>query len=122
MIYSPDVVFFRDDYGNLMDHVEINVLTAAAPNNRNVFEKQSVLEAIFCARIEKVLKVAIDTGNRNIILGAWGCGAFCNDPEMVAICFDAVIKSTNWDIDNIVFAIMDTHEEKLISTFRKVLK
>ena len=37
-----------------------------------------------------VLAVARDQGHRALVLGAWGCGVFRNDPAQVAAAFAAI--------------------------------
>ena len=39
------------------------------------------------ARARKVLQVAAHQGHRTLVLGAWGCGVFRNDPSVVAEAF-----------------------------------
>ena len=39
-----------------------------------------------------------------MILGAWGCGAFGQEPEIVAKCFKSILKKYP-AFDNVVFAI-----------------
>ena len=47
--------------------------------------------------------------NDAIILGAFGCGAYGNPPEDVAMCFHDVLNEPNYKnkISRIVFAILD---------------
>jgi uncharacterized protein (TIGR02452 family) len=120
MMYTPNVEFFKDDYGNTIPSKNINVLTAAAPNNRTKWLSDDVLRSIFLKRIEMVFSIAIKHGNKNIILGAWGCGAFGCDPEVVAQCFKQIIEDSTEAMyfENIVFAVLDNHDEKLVTTFR----
>ena len=123
MIYSPSIVFFRDDYGNMMkEHRTFGVITAAAPNCRNSNYSKPIIEMIFDRRIERVFRIVILNEHKNIILGAWGCGAFKCDPVIVANSFKSVIKMYGNYFDNIIFAIVDSHAEKLISVFRNILK
>jgi uncharacterized protein (TIGR02452 family) len=36
------------------------------------------------ARIEMLLALAVEHQHESLVLGAWGCGVFANDPEQVA--------------------------------------
>ena len=121
MFYTPNVIFFKDDFGNvLFEQRRINVITAAAPNNRTRWINDSDLREIFLRRIEMVFSVAAKHGQKNIILGAWGCGAFGCDPEIVSKTFKEVLDTpVAKSFDNIVFAVLDTHDEKLVNIFRK---
>lgn len=120
MIYSPLVPFFKDDYGFETDKKYFDVLTAAFPNNRSKEHSNQLLVTTYERRIRKVLAIASARKQSNVILGAWGCGAFGNDPELVAMSFAKVLK-TVWPFDNIVFAVMDNRDEKLLSTFKKYI-
>jgi uncharacterized protein (TIGR02452 family) len=73
-------------------------------------------------RTDKVLAVAAAHGERRLILGAWGCGAFGLDPEMMAGVFhDALTGPFARAFDEIVFAITDwSADERFIAPFRRV--
>ncbi len=87
VILSPEVAVFRDAKGELLDApFTISVLTCAAPNVRFGLEGKSEEEykIILRGRIEGILKCAVQFGYPNIILGAFGCGAFKNDAALVS--------------------------------------
>jgi uncharacterized protein (TIGR02452 family) len=50
--------------------------------------------------------VAAANGHRQLILGAWGCGVFGNDPAVVAGAFLGVLSAAPW-FERIVFAVYD---------------
>lgn len=112
IIYSPDIYVFKTDdpIPKLLDRSEwftVDIITCAAPKYYLMKKNTSVLFDIFKNRITNILEVAIDNGVKNIILGAFGCGAFANPPEIVAQAFREVIIENNYmqAFDNIVFAI-----------------
>ncbi len=87
VIISPDVVVFRDGKGELLDEpFMISVISCSAPNLRFGLEGKTEEEykAMMQERIEGIIRCAVSNGYQNIILGAFGCGAFKNDAALVS--------------------------------------
>jgi uncharacterized protein (TIGR02452 family) len=62
------------------------------------------------ARAERVLEVAVAHGYRRLVLGAWGCGVFRNDPARVAAAFARLLTGGGRfvrAVDEVVFAVLD---------------
>jgi uncharacterized protein (TIGR02452 family) len=119
MIYSPNVLFWFDDEGNCLENLLVaDVITAPAPNKgamlqHNRKEELNKIDLIFKNRIDNVLAIANQQKIDCLILGAWGCGVFRNEPKNVAEYFCDVIKSKYGKaFKKIVFAIYDTSEKK----------
>jgi uncharacterized protein (TIGR02452 family) len=96
VIHSPAVPVFRDDRGRLLDEpFDAGFLTAAAPNAgvvlRTAPERAAELPRALAARAERVLETAVAHGYRRLVLGAWGCGVFRNDPAQVAGAFRVLL-------------------------------
>lgn len=115
MIYSPDVVFWMDEQGNLLQHPLLaDVITAPAPNRGAMLQNQRLDELpqvapVLKARIEKVLTLAQMQGIEILVLGAWGCGVFRNEPKLVASLFKAVIRERfDRAFQKIIYAVFDT--------------
>jgi uncharacterized protein (TIGR02452 family) len=111
VIYSPDVPVFRDDTGALLDQPYLlSMITAAAPNLGAISTNQPALAgsvpAVVRARARRVLEVAAAHGHRRLVLGAWGCGVFGNEPGIVADAFAAALRRVN-RFDTVVFAVLD---------------
>ncbi|MEV6118048.1 TIGR02452 family protein [Streptomyces sp. NPDC052109] len=92
VIHSPAVPVFRDDRGGLLaEPYRAGFLTAAAPNagvvRRTEPERAAALPGALAVRAERVLETAAVHGYRRLVLGAWGCGVFQNDPAQVAGAF-----------------------------------
>ncbi|MEO3785483.1 TIGR02452 family protein [Actinocorallia sp. B10E7] len=84
MIYSPGVPVFRDETGALLDEpFPVSFITSAAPNRGALPPGTPVSEALR-RRAWKVLALAAAEGHEHVVLGAWGCGVFRNDPAEVA--------------------------------------
>src|SRR5262245_25091434 len=86
MIYSPDVPVFRDDDDALLEQPYLlSFLTAPAVNAGAVRRsEEKEIEPVMRSRIAKVLTVAVVHEHDTLVLGAWGCGVFRNDPRRVA--------------------------------------
>ncbi len=118
IIYSPRVPWFRtrsrDEPNELYT---ASVVTAPAPNAGQALRRGETIESVQSALLQrcgKVLAVARDNGHKNLILGAWGCGVFGNDPTTVAASFQYWLKSQEFTsaFDNVVFAVYDRSREK----------
>lgn len=121
MIYSPNTVFWFDDEGaTLAQPILADVITSPAPNKGAMLHRErpneiQEIEEVFSKRIKKVLHIANQQGTQTLILGAWGCGVFRNDPSMVAQLFKKVIeKHYAKAFKKIVWAIYDRSKEKLV--------
>lgn len=111
VVYSPHVPVFRDDTGGLLDRPHhAGLIIAAAPNLRAVVQNQpdraATVPAVLTRRAQRVLEVAAAHGHRRLVLGAWGCGVFGNDPHTVARAFAAALHQVN-RFDHVVFAVLD---------------
>lgn len=92
MIYSPGVPIFRDDdYGYLDEPCTAAIVTAPAVNRgavaRNEPERLADVEAIMLRRIGYLFALARHHGHGALVLGAWGCGVFGNEPAEMASWF-----------------------------------
>lgn len=110
VIYSPGVPVFRDDDGALLAKpYRTSMLSAAAPNLRNHPQRVADVAELLRRRALRVLEVAAAHGHRSLVLGAWGCGAFRNDPATVARALSEALTVMN-RFDHVVFAIRDRVE------------
>jgi uncharacterized protein (TIGR02452 family) len=99
LIYSKDVRILRDShtYAELTDAIYIDVITCPAP-------ACSVSESVLIQRIRGILRAACYNQVDDIILGAWGCGAFRQNPEVVGACFGEELRKVNY-FRRVIFAI-----------------
>ncbi|KAA6335090.1 hypothetical protein EZS27_016651 [termite gut metagenome] len=120
MIYSPDVVFFKNDDDELLPHPFVmDILTSPAVNigamKQNKPQELLLARQTMLNRIDKLLSVFVLQNVENLILGAWGCGVFQNKPEDVAGYFaDYLVKSGKYAncFNHIVFAVYDRSKNK----------
>jgi uncharacterized protein (TIGR02452 family) len=109
VIYSPGVPVFRDDSGRLVNPYRVAFITAAAPN-AGALPAGVDLGLVLRRRAGRVLGVALRQGHRRLVLGAWGCGVFRNDPAQVAAVFADHLGPTGGyggRFDLVVFAVPD---------------
>jgi uncharacterized protein (TIGR02452 family) len=61
-------------------------------------------------RSEYVLALAASQGYKHLVLGAWGCGVFRNDPDVVAGAFASHLRHGDWAgrFERVVFSVLDT--------------
>ncbi|MFI2204297.1 TIGR02452 family protein [Streptomyces sp. NPDC020192] len=115
VIHSPAVPVFRDDRGRLLaEPYRVGFLTAAAPNagvvRRTAPERAAGLPGALAVRAERVLETAAAHGYRRLVLGAWGCGVFQNDPAQVATAFRQLLGPGSrfaHTFDHVVFGVLD---------------
>lgn len=112
-IYSPDVVFFRDEKFRLLPRpVTASVLTLPAVNLGQVMQKGEDLTAARAAmrgRMARALELFGAMGDRTLVLGAYGCGVFRNDPRQVARWWRELLAEPAFAdrFPRVVFAVLD---------------
>jgi uncharacterized protein (TIGR02452 family) len=120
-IYSPDVPIFRLDHGaELQDPWLLSFLTCAAPYAPDIGQPRA--GDLLQKRIYRVLAIAQAFGHAALVLGAWGCGAFENDPRRTAADFRRALEHDyRGAFSDIVFAITDWSPERtFLGPFRDV--
>lgn len=120
-ILSPHVPFFRHDDGTpLAAPFLLSVLTCAAPVATKVGQPRA--GDLLAKRIERVLAIAEAWEYDCLVLGAWGCGAFGNDPARTARDFRAALEGPfRGAFREVVFAITDwSPERRFLGPFREV--
>lgn len=129
IIYSPRVPVFRSDDDLLLhDPYLVSIVTSPAVNAGAVRKNEpgniSSIPSTMQTRIQSVLAVARKHDHDAIVLGAWGCGVFGNDPSEVATWFaDALLEDLRFvgAFKRIVFAVLDFAEDTpTFEAFRKV--
>lgn len=129
MIYSPNVPVIRDDEDRLLaQYYTTAFITAPAVNAGVVKEREQAdeqqIESVMKERIRYILDVAAMNGHRTLVLGAYGCGVFRNDPVDVARYFHDVLVQENFrqSFERIVFAVLDRSTgQRTIKAFQEQL-
>ncbi|KAK8847850.1 hypothetical protein M9Y10_018885 [Tritrichomonas musculus] len=129
MIYSADVLVIRDNSYKLINENErftVDIISSAAVDNR---ERIPDAESLMEDRIRKIVMLAAlestrenDGGKNALVLGAFGCGVFNNDPNVIANIFAKILHGENLKqyFNCIVFPIYKDHSN-LIQIFKKAL-
>ena len=100
VIITPKVEIIKDENGDLLeDSVIAAVMTCASPCLSNGMEglSQEQYEELVYNRIVGMLHCAAYTGYKNLVLGAFGCGAFGNDARLVSDLFYKALKQFDFD-------------------------
>ena len=126
-IQTCDVTLFKSDTAKTVllsekDWFDVDVISCAAPNLRYMLQydknwKKTVTDKklfdIYKKRINRVLDIASSAKSDVIILGAFGCGAFVNPPELVAKAMHAAIDEHKYDFETIELAIYCSSRDTL---------
>lgn len=127
MIYSEGVVFFRNDEMELIPHYQIDVLTSPAVNVGAMLQnKRSELAQVddtMLLRMDKMLALFVKRGIKHLVLGAWGCGVFRNDPKDVVGYFAHYLgKGGKYAgaFEHIRFSVLDTNNRGTYECFTQI--
>lgn len=128
VVYSPGVPVFRDDSDELLAApYAVAFLTVPAVNagavGRNEPQNIAQIEPVMQERMQRALTVAALHGHKSLVLGAWGCGVFRNDPAQVAgafwreLCDGSTLRGM---FERVLFAVLDRDGEgATIGPFRE---
>jgi len=123
LIYSPGVPVIRDDSGTLLEApYTTSMITCAAVNASQLLAKRRhEIGPAMMKRICKVLSVGLTHKHDGIVLGAWDCGAFCNDGHEIARLFhDALSNKFNGAYRRVIFAVVDwSPDRRFIGPFEE---
>lgn len=108
-IYCFDVDVLRDTEENnyaVIDPYKISAFIIPALNQRSNDRFADDYWNKMGERVRTIFEAAKLYDHRNLVLGAFGCGVFGNDPWKVSAVFRNVIREYSNYFDNIVFACM----------------
>ena len=113
-IYTPDIVICKTDTAVPQrmpeeEWVRTDVITCAAPNLRHgskdpseegtfVLPSPEELLRIHTSRAERILAVAAQNGIEIFVTGAFGCGAFRNDPAISAAAWKEASEVSHFSV------------------------
>jgi len=121
MIYSPQVMIFRNDNGSHIEPYDADILTSAAVNAGVVRKKlsskkppedsdviESKIEEVMKERMGRILFLFERARVRDIVLGSFGTGVFKNNITMVATLWANLLCGDRYrhSFDTVIFAIL----------------
>jgi len=140
-IYSPDVLIIKTDddlpeRASVSEFCKVDILTVAAPNLRpspynmmNPGKGQAIqltdaeLADLHRSRARHMLTIAAANHDDVLVLGAFGCGAFRNNPRVVAQVYREVLNEKEFKnrFLHVEFAVFHTPRETAnFEAFQKV--
>ncbi len=111
ILFSPNTMVIRNpDLSLREDPFPVAVMTVSAPIASRMEESELPnLENILKGRIYGMLCAAAADGYTRLVLGAWGCGNFGNDPELVARLFR---DNLTGNFEEVTMAVFDNSEDQ----------
>jgi uncharacterized protein (TIGR02452 family) len=122
--YSPHITVFRGSEANgyflLKEPFVISVVSVSAINRPELeisgggYRIAGHLVEPTKGKIRTILKIAGRRGHDSLVLGAFGCGAFANPPEHMALLFKEVFGETEFQgrFKTVIFSIIDDHNAR----------
>jgi uncharacterized protein (TIGR02452 family) len=120
-IFTPEIIVCKSDVDipqrlPQKDWFKVDVLTCAAPNLRAHSDNHGKISDAELLKIHEkrgrhMLTVLASCGVEIFVTGAFGCGAFRNNPHVVAQAFKNILPEFNGAFKEIVFAIYCTPRE-----------
>ena len=97
--------FIKNTHGILVPNpVKTIVVTSAAVNNNKVQDPNSLrIEAAMRTRMHKIIQLFIENNCNILILGAFGCGVFKNDPHIIAEIWKEELSKHGGYFDKVIF-------------------
>lgn len=139
-IYTPGIISIKSDtaFPRAVPESEwfsVDVITCAAPNLREkpynamnpgrgspVKVTPAELSELHIKRGTHILDIAAENGAAIVVLGAFGCGAFRNDPNIVARAYREILPSYKGVFDEIAFAVYCSPKDTgNYDTFKRIL-
>lgn len=121
-IVSPNILFFNPST-NSNYRMCCDVITCAAPNKHAAQKYQRVTDEentiALGGRIAFVMDIANYLNVETLILGAYGCGVFGQDPYQVSMMFKQYIDNISCSFNKVVFAIPSSFRNNNLEAFRK---
>ena len=123
MIYSPLVPIFKYENGEMMGNFVLASIVTSAAVNAGVVRKQEksgipLILPTMQGRVDKLLALFAHQKAEILVLGAWGCGVFQNEPEQIAELFYSALRTKYEGVfKHVEFAVLSKNTDKFIKPF-----
>ena len=105
-IYTNNVTFFKDDNYDIISEFDCDVITIPAININNGLPRD--YNKLMENKVRTMLYEPFEQDCTNLVLSAFGCGVFKNDPFYVAKLFKRILDEGFLELyDNVSFAIIN---------------
>lgn len=122
MIYSPQLPIIKHEDGSPMDQAVLSSIITSPAVNAGVVRRQEKSRAdqiipVMQTRIDKLLSLFAEKGDEVLVLGAWGCGVFQNEPDEIAKLFYEALRNRFQNVfQHVEFAVY-SRNPKFIKPF-----
>ncbi|MBD5560362.1 MAG: TIGR02452 family protein [Clostridia bacterium] len=111
MIFSPNVIVFRDADGGFRAPFATSVVSLTAVNRkgRGQYLSETAAADAMKGRLRALFAAAAEQEYRTLVLGAWGSGSSGHSTRRVAQYFRQVLLEEGWDglFETVLFALPD---------------
>ncbi len=105
-------------------HAYADVLVVAAPNAKRAREEYGIkderIESALADRVRFALALCDEIGRTKLVAGAFGCGNFGCDTEVVAELFRSELASGAWGVREVVLAVPESKWDENHAIFEHV--
>jgi uncharacterized protein (TIGR02452 family) len=114
-IYCDGVIVSKDKHMGTIDQFPVSVISMPA-----VVKPTDMSDPVIRSKVERILYIAAENDADTLILGAWGCGVFGNDPKVIAETFSSFLNGKFKGVfREVVFAVPGEKSKNFIE-FAKV--
>jgi uncharacterized protein (TIGR02452 family) len=120
-LYCPNVVCSKGKDLEQINPFELSVITCAAVVNPKLSDYYNLVEE----KIVRILDIAVENEEKYLVLGAWGCGVFRNEPSIIASIFSFYLLHREYHKDSfeeVYFSIPAGHNYNVFSRHFEILE
>lgn len=123
LIFCPNVPVIRYAQASMRKPYNVSIISSPAVNANVAWDRgatQDQIDQTMENRIARILHLAILKNKTQLVLGAFGCGVFGNDPKTVAQIFKKLLtEQFDGYFQRVYFAILGSGHDPNVSAFMK---